>query len=108
MRAWRNWQAAGARLVIVTASPDIVVAPFARGLGAEILIGTRLEFDDQGRFTGKLAGPNCRGAEKVRRLREVFGEDMQLEAAYGDTSGDREMLAMADNPDGYRVFRGAP
>jgi len=30
-----------------------------------------------------------------------------LRAAYGDTAGDREMLAMAEEP-GYRVFVGEP
>jgi phosphatidylglycerophosphatase C len=30
-----------------------------------------------------------------------------LRAAYGDTSGDREMLAIADEP-GYRVFQEKP
>ena len=30
-----------------------------------------------------------------------------LTAAYGDTSGDAEMLAIADER-GYRVFRGKP
>jgi phosphatidylglycerophosphatase C len=104
---WRKWQAAGARLAIVTASPEITVAPFARGLGADVLIGTRLEFDGHDRFTGKLAGANCRGAEKVRRLREVFGEDMMLEAAYGDTSGDKEMLAITEGG-GMKLFRGTP
>ena len=39
-----DWQARGARLIIVTASPEIIVAPFARGLGADTLIGTRLAF----------------------------------------------------------------
>ncbi len=33
LRAWKRWQAQGARLIIVTASPESVVAPFARGLG---------------------------------------------------------------------------
>ena len=45
--------------------------------------------------------------EKVRRLREVYGEDVRLAAAYGDTSGDREMLRLADEK-GYRVFKGRP
>ena len=54
-----------------------------------------------------LAGPNCRAREKVVRLQEVFGEDVRLTAAYGDTSGDAEMLAIADER-GYRVFRGKP
>jgi phosphatidylglycerophosphatase C len=105
VRAWRRWQGDGARLVIVTASPDTLVAPIARALGADLLIGTRLAFDADDRATGALDGANCRGPEKVRRLREVFGEDVRLEAAYGDTDGDREMLALAEEQ-GLRVFNG--
>jgi phosphatidylglycerophosphatase C len=105
--AWRRWQAKGARLVIVTASPDILVRPFARGLGVDTLIGTELAFDDSGRVTGALAGQNCRGPEKVRRLRQVFGDQVTLAAAYGDTSGDHDMLRLADEQ-GYRVFTGRP
>ena len=105
LRAWRRWQAQGARLVIVTASPEPVVAPFARGLGADALIATRLVFDTEGRVTGDIDGLNCRGPEKARRLREAFGPDVALEAAYGDTPGDREMLAMAEEQ-GMKVFNG--
>jgi phosphatidylglycerophosphatase C len=107
LRAWNKWRADGARLVIVTASPEPVVAPFARGLGCDLLLGTRLEFDARERITGRFDGPNCRGAEKVRRLREVFGEGVRLEAAYGDTSGDAEMLALADEK-GFKVFKATP
>jgi phosphatidylglycerophosphatase C len=105
LRAWRRWQAEGARLVIVTASPEPTVAPFARGLGADALIATRLACDAEGKITGELDGLNCRGPEKARRLRETFGPDVVLEAAYGDTSGDREMLAMAEER-GMKVFNG--
>jgi len=105
VRAWRRWQGDGARLVIVTASPNTIVAPIARALGADLLIGTRLAFDADDRVTGALDGANCRGPEKVRRLREVFGDDVRLEAAYGDTDGDREMLALAEEQ-GLRVFNG--
>ena len=105
MRSWKRWQGEGARMVIVTASPEVIIAPFARGLGADTLLGTRLEFDPSGRLTGSLDGANCRGAEKVRRLREAFGEDVRLEAAYGDTGGDHEMLAIAEEQ-GMRVFKG--
>ena len=107
VRAWKGWQALGAQMVIVTASPEPVVAPFARGLGCDLLLGTRLEFDAMDRLTGRFDGPNCRGAEKVRRLRAVFGPDLRLEAAYGDTGGDHAMLSIADEQ-GYKVFRGAP
>ncbi|MNN87765.1 hypothetical protein D3C81_2053630 [compost metagenome] len=64
-------------------------------------------FDAQGRVTGAFAGENCRGMEKVRRLREAYGDDMTLAAAYGDTSGDTEMIAIAAEK-GFRVFTGRP
>ena len=107
LEAWARWGAEGAHRVIVTASPETTVAPFARRLGAEALLGTPLVFDGAGRVTGAFAGPNCRGEEKVRRLRAVYGPDVRLVAAYGDTSGDTEMLAIADQP-GFRVFREKP
>jgi phosphatidylglycerophosphatase C len=105
--AWKRWRADHVRLVIVTASPELIVAPFARGLGADALIGTELAFDARGRVTGALATPNCRGPEKVVRLKVAFGDDFELKAAYGDTSGDREMIAMAEIK-GYRVFGATP
>lgn len=105
--AWKRWQGDHVRLVIVTASPDLTVGPFARGLGAHMLLGTQLSFDTDNRVAGAFSGPNCRGPEKVVRLQEVFGPDVKLRAAYGDTSGDTEMLAIAEEPY-YRVFSGKP
>ena len=105
LACWNDWAKKGAYRVIVTASPETTVAPFARRLGAEALLGSPLEFDADDRVAGAFAGPNCRGEEKVRRLRSAFGEDMKLTAAYGDTTGDTEMLAMADEA-GFRRFKG--
>jgi len=107
LSTWKRWRTRRAKLVIVTASPDIIVAPFARGLGADALIATELQFDANDRATGGFATPNCRGQEKVRRLRAMFGDDLQLKAAYGDTSGDKDMLKIADHR-GYRVFKARP
>ncbi|WGM48222.1 hypothetical protein KOAAANKH_03118 [Brevundimonas sp. NIBR10] len=107
LSCWNEWGAKGAHRVIVTASPEETVAPFARKLGAEALLGTSLTFDKAGRVTGAFTGENCRGEEKVRRLKAAYGDDVRVLAAYGDTSGDTEMLAMAETP-GFRVFRGRP
>ncbi|RZJ20913.1 MAG: HAD-IB family hydrolase, partial [Brevundimonas sp.] len=107
LKVWNDWGARGAHRVIVTASPDTTVAPFARRLGAEGLIGTHLALDPEDRITGAFNTPNCRGEEKMRRLRAVYGEDVHLTAAYGDTSGDTEMIAAADEK-GFRVFTGRP
>lgn len=107
LACWAAWGEKGAHRVIVTASPETTVAPFARRLGAEALLGTPLFFDADDRVSGAFAGPNCRGAEKVRRLQAAYGADIRLAAAYGDTSGDTEMLQIAAEP-GFRVFTGRP
>jgi len=107
LACWKAWGEKGAYRVIVTASPETTVAPFARRLGAEGLLGTQLVFDAQDRVTGAFVGENCRGEEKVRRLRAAYGDDMTLAAAYGDTSGDTEMIAIAGEK-GFRVFTGRP
>lgn len=107
LAVWNDWGAKGVARAIVTASPDVVVAPFARRLGAEHLIGTRLAFDDGERVTGAFASENCRGEQKMTRLRAQFGPGLRLLAAYGDTGGDTAMLAAADEA-GYRVFKEKP
>ncbi len=107
LRCWAEHGAAGRERVIVTASAELVIAPFARRLGADRLIGTRLALDVDGRVLGSLDGPNCRSGEKVARLEQVYGRPLRLFAAYGDTVGDREMLAIADRP-GFRVFKSKP
>ncbi len=102
---WAEWGQQGACRVIVTATPETIVQPFARRLGADLLIASRLRFDAERRVGQGLLGNNCRGPEKVKRLREAFGAEVSLAAAYGDTDGDREMLAIA-HEQGFRVFRG--
>lgn len=93
---------AGHRVVIVSASYDLYVSVVAAGLGAVDVLATRLEVVD-GVCTGDLDGPNCRGQEKVERLsawltaQGLTRHEVTL-YAYGDSRGDREMLAWADHP----------
>jgi phosphatidylglycerophosphatase C len=107
LTTWRAWREKPVRLLIVSASPSFVVAPFAERLGADEVIATELAYDARGEATGAFATPNCRGPEKVVRLRARFGPEVRLEAAYGDTTGDREMLQIARTT-GYRVFKATP
>ncbi len=85
----------GDELVMITASPELYAEPIGELLGFDVVLGTRLEVDDQGRLTGRLAGPNCRGAEKVQRLRAWTASADVIVHAYGDSAGDRELLECA-------------
>lgn len=92
----------GHRVAIVTASYEPYVRVVAGALGEVAVLGTRLEVVD-GHCSGLLDGANCRGPEKVRRL-DAWIRDAGLNRddvtlyAYGDSSGDRELLAAADHP----------
>lgn len=92
----------GHRLVLVSASPALYLTVWAARAGFDAVLATELEFRD-GRVSGRLATPNCWGAEKVRRLQQWFGSDHpHVLYAYGDSRGDREMLALA----GHAWLRG--
>jgi phosphatidylglycerophosphatase C len=87
----------GHRLVLVSASPALYLRHWAAGAGFDAVLATELAFRD-GRFSGNFASPNCWGAEKVRRLQHWFASDPpDVLYAYGDSLGDREMLALADH-----------
>ncbi len=87
----------GHRVVIVTASPELHAVPIGALLGVEATLGTRLALDDRGRLTGRYDGANNRGHHKVDRLRARWGDDEPDELhAYGNSSGDAEMLELAD------------
>jgi phosphatidylglycerophosphatase C len=108
--AIRTWETLGSDTdlrVIVTASPEMLVQHFGTLLKSNKVIGTRLGFDSDNRLTAILDGINCRNEEKVKRLKTEFGEDMILKTAFGDTSGDFEMLKAAQNGH-YRLFKLKP
>jgi phosphatidylglycerophosphatase C len=89
----------GDRVVVVSASPEAYVAVAADRLAAETTIATQLEVDGAGRITGRYAGANCRGEEKIRRLRLWMAEsglDTARIWAYGNSRGDLRMLRAAD------------
>jgi phosphatidylglycerophosphatase C len=90
---------AGHELVIVSASLRTYLDPFAASFGFDHVIAVELEADGDGILTGAMAGSNVRGEEKAVRLRAWLGDDApEMVWAYGNSSGDTELLAMADVP----------
>lgn len=98
----REHQALGHRVIVVSASAENWLLPWCRNMGLECL-ATRLEVRDNC-ITGRLATPNCNGMEKVRRVRELIRlESYSPIHAYGDTAGDKPMLALAEFAH-FRIF----
>ncbi|MCE9621635.1 MAG: HAD-IB family hydrolase [Actinomycetia bacterium] len=100
MVARLRWhQRAGHPTVLVSASLGPYLRPLGRRLGVDDVLCA--EPQRQGdRFTDGLAGGNCRAAEKVRRLDAWLlarSLDRATVWAYGDSAGDRELLARADH-----------
>ena len=90
----KRLQSESITVVIVSASPQDWIQDWADEIGA-LLIASQLEIKN-GKITGNLSGKNCHGNEKVRRICETFDlSKYEVVAAYGDSSGDKPMLALA-------------
>jgi phosphatidylglycerophosphatase C len=89
----------GDRVVIVSASLELYVRVAGAQLGADGVVATRLAVGDGGTLTGRYQGANCRGDEKLRRLRRWIDRSEEPPTrlwAYGNSRGDLSMLAAAD------------
>jgi phosphatidylglycerophosphatase C len=95
----RRHRQLGHRVILASASLDPYVVPLGRLLDVDDVVCTVLERGPDGRLTGRLAGANCRAAEKARRVAAWLDAQGLAGAelwAYGDSPGDRELLASAD------------
>ena len=98
-----HWhQEQGHKVVIVSASMKSWLKKWCDTQNVE-LISTQLEIK-QGKLTGKFATKNCHGKEKVNRIKEQYSlQDYSYIYAYGDSSGDKDMLKLA-NEAFYKPF----
>ena len=99
---WHQRQ--GHATVIISAALGVYLRPIGQRLGMHGVVGVELSTNSHGVLDGRVdGGINIRGSEKLVRLRawtaEQFGDEAELELwAYGDSSGDRELLLAADHP----------
>jgi len=85
----------GHAVAVVTGSLEILLSHWCESLGIDLLAtGIDLESPSIG-----LSTRNCFQEEKARRIKEKYAlESFESIFAYGDSTGDREMLALADRP----------
>ncbi len=91
---WHQRQ--GHQVALVSASLGAYLHPLGTLLGVNHVVCTELEAHGDV-LTGELDGGNCRGTAKVERLLKRFGSRPSAVWAYGDSAGDRELLAWADH-----------
>jgi phosphatidylglycerophosphatase C len=102
--AWHQEQ--GHRCVVVSASLEIYLRPWASKVGFSDILGSKLTLQADGTTSGNLQGENCFGPEKMHRLQALLGRrDEYILYAYGDSRGDKELLSAADYPY-YKKFTG--
>jgi len=90
------------RVVIISASIEDWLQPWTKHIKVDLL-ATQLDKSSK-HITGHLLGHNCHGAEKVNRLKKHLNvNDFLYIYAYGDSSGDKQMLALADKAH-YKPF----
>lgn len=106
MERFEFHRARGHRCVLVSASLDLYLEPWARQQGFSGWLTSSLAQDADGLASGKLHGANCFGQEKVRRIREwLQQEPCSVSYAYGDSAGDLPMLRWAN--EGWMLRRKA-
>lgn len=92
----REHQLAGHKVIIISASIADWIRPWADAVGISNVEATEVEVK-KGLLTGCFSTPNCKGPEKVRRLLLLYPDIRYYTLyAYGDSAGDKEMLALAD------------
>ena len=77
--------------VIISASPEFLLEKIGDELGVRVIASRVCK------KSGVMSGKNCRGEEKVRRLREEFGTNCTIENFYSDSKSDLPLTRLAQN-----------
>lgn len=96
-----SWhQSQNHRLFLLTASSSIWLKAWCEQYGF-VMLGTDFQVTE-GIYTGKIAGLNCHGKEKLSRLKEIEKFEETTETyGYGDSISDKYFLSAVNKP--FRV-----
>lgn len=87
----------GSRRVLATAGLDIYANKIGEALGFDDVICTRVAWRKDGKLAGTLEGPNCRGVEKLRQVKQLLQAHNRacVDVAYSDSHADLPLLQFA-------------
>lgn len=85
-------------VIIISASIENWIKPWASLMCIQTVLATQIEVENN-IIKGTFGSKNCYGQEKVNRLLDMFPNRCDYTLyAYGDSAGDKELLALADYP----------
>ncbi|HVL91086.1 MAG TPA: HAD family hydrolase [Actinomycetota bacterium] len=100
-RVIRSHTDAGFETFLVTAAPIELARVVSESLGMTGALGTESEFDDAGRYTGRLVGDILHGPEKAKAVQLLAlerGIDLSESHAYSDSTNDLPLLETVGHP----------
>ncbi len=92
----------GDLVMLVSGGPAPLLSRFAEELGVDHVVGTLFEVND-GRYTGRIAGPVCQAEYKAKMVRAYLSAqgievDWMSSRAYADSMSDLDLFAMVGYP----------
>lgn len=97
----RKLKGEGYKVYLISASPEFYLKEFYAIKEVDMIIGTRFTMNS-GKFIRKMDGYNCKGEEKVRRLKEVLKKenikvDYKNSYMFSDSLSDKPLLDLVGN-----------
>lgn len=91
----------GYKIYLISASPEFYLSEFYAIKEVDMIIGTKFALKD-GKFIRRMQGENCKGEEKVRRLKEVLKRDnidvdYKNSYMFSDSLSDKPLLDLVGN-----------
>ncbi|WP_066892424.1 HAD-IB family hydrolase [Clostridium nigeriense] len=91
----------GYKIYLISASPEFYLNEFYAIEEVDMIIGTRFFIEDK-KFVRKMDGSNCKGEEKVKRLKEVLQKknievDYKNSYMFSDSLSDKPLLDLVGN-----------
>ncbi|WP_297634285.1 HAD-IB family hydrolase [uncultured Clostridium sp.] len=98
----RKLKGEGFDVYLISASPEFYINQFYNIKEVDHIIGTRFKFQE-GKFLREMEGANCKGEEKVKRLKSYLKEnkiDVDFKESYmfSDSLSDKPLLDLVGKP----------
>ena len=98
----KDLKSKGYDIYLISASPEFYVSEFYAIKEVDKIFGTKFKFEN-GAFLRQMGGENCKGEEKVKRLKSYLNEnnievDFKESYMFSDSLSDKPLLDMVGKP----------